>query len=54
MDKAPNKKILTNVELKEKLDEVTRDLNEFDELTNIIEEQPEILALEQQLKDLDT
>lgn len=45
-------KILTNAELKAKLDEATKDLNQFDELANKVEEQQEIVAMEQQMNDI--
>lgn len=42
---------LTNVELKAKLDEVTHELDHFDELTTTIEEQQELASMEQQIID---
>jgi hypothetical protein len=52
MDTQSSNKPLTNAELRERLDEVDKVLSQFDELANIIEEQPALLDMEKQLKDM--
>ncbi len=42
---------LTNAQFKEKLDSTVKDLEDFDELANNIEEQVELSDLEKQLND---
>jgi hypothetical protein len=52
MDDQTANKTLTNAELKAKLDAVEKELNQFDELANTVEEQPVLLDMEEQLKNL--
>lgn len=51
MNDDTNAEPLTNTELKAKLDEATKDLNHFDELTTTIEEQQELADMEKQIAD---
>lgn len=50
-DQNPQEK-LTPAELKARLDEVDKELNQFDEFANTVEEQPVLLDMENQLKNL--
>lgn len=42
---------ISNTDLKAKLDDVTRELDHFDELTTVIEEQQELANMEKQIAD---